>query len=102
MAVYAGSAEGSLYALEATTGTMIWSVAVGSLGASSPAVANGVVYAGTEDGMLIAVDAATGDVLWSYRVGPPRAQKPSSPIVADGRLYYVGAAVFAFQLAPRT
>ena len=52
--------------------------------------------------MLIAVDAATGDVLWSYRIDDPPYWNASSPIVADGRLYYVGSQVFAFQLAPRT
>jgi outer membrane protein assembly factor BamB len=99
--VYAGSEDGSLYAFEASTGTMIWSAAIGSLGSSTPAVADGVVYAGTEDGMLVAVDAATGDVLWSYRIDDPPYWNASSPIVADGRLYYVGSQVFAFQLGQR-
>jgi outer membrane protein assembly factor BamB len=41
--VYAGSFDGSLYALNAATGTKLWSFATGLPVDSSPAVANGVV-----------------------------------------------------------
>ena len=58
------------------------------------------MYEGTEDGTLFALDAATGDVLWSYLVMPSGSSDWmfSSPVVADGRLYYVGRTLYAFGL----
>jgi outer membrane protein assembly factor BamB len=47
--VYVGSYDGNVYALNASTGSKLWSFATGNLVDSSPAVANGVVYVGSYD-----------------------------------------------------
>jgi outer membrane protein assembly factor BamB len=63
--VYIGSPDGHLYALNATTGKILWQYKTGDvISFSSPAVANGVVYVGSDDKTLHAVDAATGKGLW--------------------------------------
>jgi outer membrane protein assembly factor BamB len=54
--VYVGSGYGdnNVYALDAATGTLLWSYATGGPVRSSPAVANGVVYIGSGDQSLYA------------------------------------------------
>jgi outer membrane protein assembly factor BamB len=49
--VYIGGSDGYLYALDASTGTKLWSFAGG---ASSPAVVNGMVYGGTGGNQVLA------------------------------------------------
>jgi len=82
--VYFGSYDGSVYALNATTGTKLWSFTIGHYVYSSPAVANGVVYVGDGNysGNLYALNASTGAVLWSYTFGGI-----ASPVVVNGALY---------------
>jgi outer membrane protein assembly factor BamB len=56
--VYAGSADGNLYALDAATGARLWSAATGGSVYASPAVTNGTVYVGSTDGNVYAYDLA--------------------------------------------
>jgi outer membrane protein assembly factor BamB len=84
-AVYIGSPDHNLYALDATTGKFLWKYETGDvINFSSPAVANGVVYVGSDDKSLHAVDAATGKGLWKYTTG---GKVKSSPIVDNGIIY---------------
>ena len=86
--VYAGSYDGNVYALNASTGAKLWSFATGSID-SSPAVANGVVYVGCLDTNVYALNATTGAKLWSFTTG---AIVPSSPAVANGVVYFTAVA----------
>jgi len=52
--VYVGSWDGSLYALDARSGTKFWSYQTGDGIYSSPTVVNGVVYVGSDSGKLYA------------------------------------------------
>jgi outer membrane protein assembly factor BamB len=65
--VYVGSYDSNLYALNASTGAILWSFATGGNVISSPAVANGVVYVGSGDHKV-------------YAFGLP----PASSALADG------------------
>ena len=56
----------NLYALDASTGALLWKYATGDGTYSSPAVANGVVYVGSDDGNVYALNAGTGALLWKY------------------------------------
>ena len=68
--VYVGSWDHNVYALNASTGALLWSFVTGNLVGSSPAVADGVVYFGSYDNNVYALNARTGAKLWSY---PPVA-----------------------------
>lgn len=80
--VYTGDATGTLHALSAATGEVIWSHEPDQQAAasiwSSPVVANGVLYVGIasvakEDGfrgVVVAVDAASGETIWEHYVTP--------------------------------
>lgn len=72
--VYTGSIRGTLYALDAATGAVVWELDVrsGPLGLAwmyqSPTVADGVVYQAyssqAEGTPLVALDATSGNELW--------------------------------------
>jgi outer membrane protein assembly factor BamB len=54
--VYVGSDNGNVYALNASTGSKLWSYTTGRspYSTSSPAVVNGAVYVGSWDGKVYA------------------------------------------------
>jgi PGF-CTERM protein len=56
--VYVGSADNNTYALNATTGALVWNYTTGSFVVSSPAVSNGVVYVGSFDHNVYAIGNA--------------------------------------------
>jgi outer membrane protein assembly factor BamB len=83
--LFIGSPDHNLYALNATTGKILWKYETGGvISFPSPAVANGVVYIGSDDKSLHAVDAATGKGLWKYQTGDTIR---SSPAVYNGVVY---------------
>ncbi len=65
--VYVGSSDQNVYALNASTGALLWKYTTGGqIDHSSPAVTNGVVYVGSFDGNVYALNASTGALLWKY------------------------------------
>jgi len=108
-AVYVGSTDGNLYAVNRADGTLRWKFATRGAVNSSPAFANGVVFAGSTDGRFYAVDAATGKEKWNFKTagetrftapgihgGTPRTEMMadvfdmflSSPVIAGGAVYF--------------
>jgi eukaryotic-like serine/threonine-protein kinase len=95
-----GSRDGTLYAVDASTGRERWRYAAGARLYSSPAVANGAVFVGGQDGVLHAVGLADGRSRWRFRTegtslhsadfGFDRTTIQSSPAVEQG-IVYVGA-----------
>ncbi|TET28854.1 MAG: hypothetical protein E3J73_00245, partial [Candidatus Bathyarchaeum sp.] len=83
--VYVGSNDDNIYALDASTGTVIWNYTTGDDVASSPAVADGVVFVGSNDKNLYALNASSGTLLWSYTT---LEKVVSSPAVANGAVYF--------------
>ncbi len=71
---------GNLYALNASTGAVLWSYKTGNVG-GAPAVANGIVYAVSANG-LYALNASTGVLLWRTSLNAV-----DSPAVANGVVY---------------
>jgi outer membrane protein assembly factor BamB len=101
-AVYVGSDDGNLYALNASTGAKLWNYTtsyqltwtVGNQVTSSPAVSGGVVYVGSVGGNIYAFNATTGAKIWSYYTGPSVAfgggywhGVQASPAVDYGMVY---------------
>jgi outer membrane protein assembly factor BamB len=95
--VYVGSFDDNLYALNATTGALLWKYTAGNGVGYSPAVANGGVYVGSDDDNLYALNATTSAPLWKYTTG---SAVRSSPAVVNG-VVYVGSFddnLYAFDL----
>ncbi|WP_338787246.1 PQQ-binding-like beta-propeller repeat protein [Metabacillus sp. FJAT-53654] len=96
--VYASTIRGTLYAMDAKTGKMIWEKSVGKDEVQrawmyySPTVENGVVYQAYSTGSggaMMAIDARTGKELWNSPLAGGWIVE-STPVVKDGKVY-VGA-----------
>jgi outer membrane protein assembly factor BamB len=65
-ALFVGSTDGFLYAIDQHTGTQRWKFETRGPVNSSPAAAGGLVYVGSIDGNVYAVDATTGQQRWAF------------------------------------
>lgn len=64
--VYFGTIDGTVYALNSSSGKESWHFSTGGAILGSPVVNGNVVYLGSDDGKLYALNASTGKELWSY------------------------------------
>ena len=90
--VYVG-AGGQVFALDEVSGAHTWSTAVsGTIGPSSPAVANGVLFICSDTstaGKVQGLNALSGAQLWSATL--PVGEGFSSPAIAHGMVYIGGS-----------
>jgi outer membrane protein assembly factor BamB len=75
-------------ALDATTGSQVWTVTTGAPNEALPAIVDGTVYVATNGGTLQALDAGTGSERWRASI----QGVPYAPIVTGG-LVLVGTSV---------
>lgn len=92
-AVYFGSGDGNIYALDAKSGVEKWRFHTGDVVHASPAVADGRLYVGSWDSYFYALDAASGKELWRFKTGEDadihnQVGIQSSATVADGVVYF--------------
>jgi len=96
--VYVSADYSGIYALDSTTGALVWHVDTGGDNYYSPAVANGVVYFASGNNTMYAFDAGTGQIKWSHiLVG-------ISPVVVNGTVYigsFSDNGIYAFSLPSR-
>jgi len=74
----------AVYALNESTGIVLWSRSFGGNVESSPAVARGRVFFGCNDRYVYSLNSSTGSTIWSYSTGDDMS---SSPAVADGKVF---------------
>ena len=67
--VYFGNGDGTVHAMEISTGRSLWSFRTGGVVHGSPAVAAGKVFIGSWDNYLYALDAASGAEIWRFETG---------------------------------
>jgi outer membrane protein assembly factor BamB len=103
--VYVGSWDGFEYALDASSGTVLWKTFTGTTPGcgsngtpgitSAAAIDNGVVYVGGGDNYWYALDAASGAVLWRVFTGDTNAgyYNWASPLIYNG-FAYIGLASY--------
>lgn len=83
-AVFVGSYDNNLYALNAANGAFVWKYPTDAGIVSTPAVYENNVYFGSEDRRLHVVAARSGQIYWTYYTeGPVR----SSPHIAEGHVF---------------
>jgi outer membrane protein assembly factor BamB len=92
-AVYFGSGDGNVYALDAATGALKWKFKTGDVVHASPAIADGTVFIGSWDSYFYAIDAATGAEKWRFKTGEDSVVHnqqgiQSSAAVVDGTVYF--------------
>jgi outer membrane protein assembly factor BamB len=83
--VYAGSADGYVFAFDVQTGARRWRFRAGQACATTPTVVDGVVYVGCNDGAVYALDAASGQRKWKFET---KAAVWSSPTVSQGVVFF--------------
>ncbi len=98
--MYIGSSIGSLYCLNADTGSYIWGKEFGGLEYSSPAIADGKLYFGTiihsatENSKIVCINAYNGSFIWSYKIVNSLLDISA---IADGKLYCSsGSKIYCF------
>lgn len=92
-AVYFGSGDGNIYALDAGSGRLRWKVKTGDVVHASPAVADGTLFVGSWDGYFYALDAGSGVEKWRFKTGDDatihnQVGIQSSAAVVDGMVYF--------------
>ena len=122
-AVYFGSTDGKLYAVDASSGVSRWTFAAGGPVNSSPLVADESVYFGSVDGNFYALDTRTGKLVWKFQTGgerrftapgihgilPKTEMMPdpfdvflSSPTLIDGKVIFGSGDYSVYALDART
>ncbi|HQR10331.1 MAG TPA: PQQ-binding-like beta-propeller repeat protein [Casimicrobiaceae bacterium] len=108
-AIYFGSDDGNVYAVDAADGRLRWKHKTGGPVASTPAIVGNTLYVASYDGKFHALDVRTGATRWKFTTGgerrfearglhgmQPRSQTfadpydvyLSSPVVAQGIVYF--------------
>lgn len=83
--VYIGASDGKLYAINETTGALLWTYTTGGPIKSSPAVGSGLVMFGSDDGTFYSVNTATHTLAWSVVCGQP---VQGSPAISGADVYW--------------
>ena len=76
--------DGTIRAVNVTTGDLVWSQSTNETVTAAPVVSNGTVYVGTVGSSIVALDGTTGDVEWRQRVN---GSVTAPPTVANGTVY---------------
>jgi len=92
-AVFFGSGDGNVYALDAAAGGLKWKFKTGDVVHASPAIADGTVFIGSWDSYFYALDAESGREKWKFKTGEDhetfnQVGIQSSAAVADGMVYF--------------
>jgi len=85
--IYAGSANGSFYALSSVNGDEIWKTETQDVVRCRALVSDRAVYFGSDDGALRAVEPVHGQVIWKYQAAGKVVGQPA----IDERCVYFGA-----------
>jgi len=83
--IYAAANDGTVTALEATTGRPVWSVDTERLLSAGPAFGGGLLVLGTSDGQLLALEAETGAERWVREVG---SEVLAAPAIGSGTVVF--------------
>ena len=92
-AVYFGSGDGNVYALDMESGKLRWKFTTGDVVHASPAISDGVLFIGSWDSYFYAIDAARGKEKWRFKTGEDpdihnQVGIQSSAAVAQGVVYF--------------
>jgi len=83
-AIYAGSGDHYVYALDPRTGQRKWRAKSGGTAMPSEATGTGVVWVGSQDGTMYVLDTGTGKVVNKLAVNGPVG---SAPVTVTGQVY---------------
>jgi len=92
-AVYFGSGDGNIYAVDALSGKLKWKFPTGDVVHASPAISDDTLFLGSWDSYFYALDARTGKEKWRFKTGEDQKIHnqvgiQSSAAVAGGVVYF--------------
>ena len=87
--VFAGTADGTVVALAAETGEVVWTAPTGGGVTTGPTVAADRVYVADDAGTMLALDAATGQTWFTYEIRGGFTTSPT--VLAAAEMTFVGA-----------
>ena len=90
-----GASDHNVYAVDATSGKVIWKGANYAELYTGPAVGNGLVYFGSDFHTVTALSAATGHGAWQYTAGDVIQ---SSPAVTSQAVYFASYDQFVYSV----
>ena len=82
--VYLVGFDGTIRAVNLSTGERVWSQSVNETVTAAPVVSNGTVYVGTVGSSIVALDKQTGDIDWRQHVN---GSIIATPTTANGTVY---------------
>lgn len=87
--VLLGTTDGTVVALSAADGSLVWRAYIGSEVLSQPAFGDSAVLVQTIDGRLLALEVADGSVRWSFDIQVPvlTLRGTASPMFDNGVVY---------------
>jgi eukaryotic-like serine/threonine-protein kinase len=99
--VYIGTRHlGSLFCLNETDGTLLWTFPTGNDIDSSPAIADGRVYINSNDGKIYCLNSNDGSMLWNYADSNSTIDNYSSATIIDNTVFVgSGLSIFALNAA---
>jgi outer membrane protein assembly factor BamB len=83
--VYFGSADGNLYCLDKSDGSLVWKFKTGDSLKATPTIAGDVLIASGLDHYVYCIDKRNGTLIWKYKTG---FEVDCSAAVIDGRVYF--------------
>lgn len=86
-AIYFGSDDGHVYAVDEQNGKLLWRSKLGDKVKSSPAIGDGMLIVGCEDKKIYGLNNRDGKVIWSFET---KDRVSSSPAVYEGVAYVGG------------
>ena len=92
-AVFFGSGDENIYALNAASGALKWKFKTGDVVHASPTIADGTLFVGSWDSYFYALDATTAKERWRFKTGEDpdihnQVGIQSSAAVVDGVVYF--------------
>jgi len=97
--LYIGSADGHLYAINATTGQQLWRYKTGGIIRSTPAFHNGLIFVGSWDGHVYALEQKSGALKWRFTTD---ATVTSNPVIIQDTLIIGSRDTYIYALDPTT
>ena len=79
------STNGELYAVNASTGELAWSLDLDIGFSTAPTIDNNTIFVGSWDGKMHAINADSGELVWSYDAGNIL---PGKAVVAGGKVLF--------------
>ena len=83
--IYAGSADGSFYAISAANGEMIWQAATQDVVRGSALITAEAIYFGSDDGALRGVEWEKGREIWKFQT---KGKIRGAPVMDEHNFYF--------------